>query len=210
MRRVDSLSQIPLDLSPTPEYSFDNLALSECNQDAVNAVLTWPKWPSPILLLVGPSGSGKTHIGQAWQKKTHATFIDDASHEDETRLFSYLNSALNGDNEGILLASDSLVSDWGIKLADLKSRLLNTPMVTLKEHDDAILEPILRKIFEDRGRQISSDLVKYMLKYCDRSIPALKIIAKDLDAAAQSQKTDLTKSFASKHFSVKIKKDMGS
>lgn len=209
---MNTLSQIPLNLAPTPEYSFDNLVLSEGNQDAVSAVLAWPNWPSPILLLVGPTGSGKTHIGQAWQKKTRATFIDDASHEDEARLFSVLNSALNGDNDGVLLASDRPIADWSIKLPDLKSRLLNAPMVTLRDHDDVTLEPILRKIFEDRGRQISSDLVQYILKYCDRSIPALKYIANDLDVAAQSQKTDLTRSFAAKYLNsnIQIKMDKGS
>ena len=195
---MNKLPQIPLDLSPTPHYSFDSLILGDCNQDAVKSIKAWPHWPSPILLLIGPEGSGKTHIGEAWRVVSHETFIDDAEMVDEASLFSVFNSALNGDINGLLLASKKMPTDWTVELPDLNSRLLNTPIASLKEHDDQILEPILRKLFEDRGRAVSSDLVTYILKYYDRSVPALKRIAQELDLAAQSQKTDLTKAFAAK------------
>ena len=195
---MSKLPQIPLDLTPTPHYSFDSLILGDCNEDAVKTVKAWPNWPSPILLLIGPQGSGKTHIGQAWNAMSHETFVDDADGAEEGYLFSALNSALNGQSKGLLLASQRAPKDWKTNLPDLKSRLVNTPIVSLKEHDDQILEPILRKLFEDRGRAVSSDLVTYLLKYYDRSVPALKNIARDLDLAAQSQKTDLTKAFAAR------------
>ena len=195
---MSKLPQIPLDLSPTPHYSFDSLILSDCNQDTVKTIKAWPHWPSPILLMVGPQGSGKTHIGQAWHAKSNETFIDNADTVDEPSLFSIFNSALNGQIKGLLLASKKGPKDWNVKLPDLNSRLLNTPIVNLKEHDDQILEPILRKIFEDRGRAVSSDLVAYLLKYYDRSVPALKGLARELDLAAQSQKSDVTKAFAVK------------
>jgi len=196
---VNTLPQIPLNLTPAPVFSFESLSLSACNEDAVKTVLAWPKWPSPILLLIGPKGSGKTHIGQAWSQKTNQTFIDDASSVDEQQLFSVLNLALNGDIDGLLLAADKPAAEWNIALPDLKSRLLNVPVAHLRDHDDEILEPILRKLFEDRGRAVTSGLVKYLLKQCDRSVPALKEIALNLDLAAQSQKTDLTKAFAAKY-----------
>lgn len=191
--------QIPLNLTPAPVFSFESLSLSACNADAVKTVLAWPNWPSPILLLLGPRGSGKTHIGQAWSRKTNQTFVDDASSVDEAPLFSILNAALNGEIDGVLLAADTPPAEWSIDLPDLKSRLLNIPVAHLRDHDDEILEPILRKLFEDRGRAVTSGLVKYLLKHCDRSVPALKEIALNLDLAAQSQKTDLTKAFAAKH-----------
>lgn len=198
---MNKLPQIPLDLTPTPKHSFDNLIVSACNQDAVKTIRAWPNWPSPVLLLTGPGGSGKTHIGEAWAAETGGRLIDNAASCDETELFAVFNSALNGDIEGLLLTSEDVPQSWGVEMPDLRSRLSNTPIVSLQEHDDVILEPILRKLFEDRGRAVTSSVVTYILKYQDRSVPALKNIVQRLDQAAQSQKVDVTKAFAAKQLS---------
>ena len=195
---MSKLPQIPFDLTPSPKHNFDNLIVSPCNQDAITTIKAWPKWLSPVLLLTGPSGSGKTHIGAAWAVQTGGTFIDNASSHDEAKLFAVFNQALNGEINGLLLASEHKPQLWETAMPDLRSRLSNTPVVTLQEHDDDILEPILRKLFEDRGRMVSADLVRYILNHHDRSIPALRDITRELDLAAQSQKADLTKSFAAK------------
>lgn len=191
--------QIPLDLSPNSVHSFDNLILSECNAAAVKTVRAWPNWPAPILLLIGPQGSGKTHMGQAWAAETEGTFIDDAVDVEEARLFGLMNQALNGDIGGLLLAATKPPKEWDVQMPDLRSRLGNMPVAILADHDDKILEPILRKLFEDRGRSVNYDLVAYLLKYHDRSVSALREIATNLDQAAQTQKADLTKAFAVKH-----------
>ena len=195
---MSKLPQIPFDLTPSPKHNFDNLIVSPCKQDAITTLKAWPKWLSPVLLLTGPSGSGKTHIGAAWAVQTGGTFIDNASSHDEAKLFAVFNQALNGEINGLLLASEHKPQLWETAMPDLRSRLSNTPVVTLQEHDDDILEPILRKLFEDRGRMASADLVRYILNHHDRSIPALRDITRELDLAAQSQKADLTKSFAAK------------
>jgi len=75
-----------------------------------------------------------------------------------------LNLALNGQIRGLLLADSQAPKDWSIELPDLKSRLLNVPIVSLYDHDDKILDSIVRKLFEDRGRAVTSDLVSYLLK----------------------------------------------
>lgn len=191
--------QIPLDLSRAPEHSFANLLISDCNATAVKTARAWRDWPSPILLLIGPHSSGKTHIGQAWAAETGGTFIDNADTVLEAELFASMNKALNGELKALLLAACKAPQNWGILMPDLFSRLKNTPTALLEEHDDMILEPILQKLFKDRGRSVSSDLVQYLLKYHDRSVSALREIVKELDIAAQSKKADLTKAFATKH-----------
>lgn len=196
---MSKLPQIPLDLTPSPKHSFDTLIVSHCNQDAVTTIKGWPNWTSPVLLLTGPTGSGKTHIGSAWALETGGMFIDNAPTHDEVKLFAVFNKALNGDIQGLLLTSEHKPAQWDIAMPDLRSRLSNTPIVSLQEHDDVILEPILRKLFEDLGRNVTADLVGYILKHHDRSVPALRDIARELDLAAQSQKVDLTKSFAAKY-----------
>ena len=150
-------------------------------------------------MVVGPKGTGKTHIGLAWAKETGGIFIDDADRQDETELFAVMNRALNGEIEGLLLASRKIPSEWGIQIPDLKSRLVNTPLAVLEEHDDDILEPVIRRLFEDKGRVVSQEFIAYLLKYQERTIAAQREIAAELEHAAQANKADLTKAFAAKY-----------
>jgi len=69
----------------------------------------------------------------------------------------------------------------------------------LEEPDNGLLEPIIRKLFEDRGRAISQDVVQYLMKRHDRSIDRLREVICDIDKAAQAQKADITKRFVSKY-----------
>jgi len=205
---VSKLPQIPLDLSPRPQYSFANFLISDSNAAAVKAVQTWPDWPAPILLIVGPQGCGKTHIGQAWALETGGVFIDDASHIEEAELFAVMNRALNGEINGLLLAEREPPTAWEINLPDLRSRLTNTPLAVIEEHDDEILEPIMRRLYEDKGRVVSQDLIAYLLKYQERSVAAQRRIAEELETAARTQKADLTKSFASKYLKTRLERDL--
>lgn len=200
--------QIPFDLSPKPSRSFENFLISESNAAAVKAVKAWPEWPSPILLLIGPQGCGKSHLGQAWATKTGGMFVDDASASEEGVLFANMNQALNGEIPGLLLADRSTPQDWDIKMPDLRSRLSNTPVAVMDEHDDDILEPIVRKLYQDKGREVSQDLIAYLLKYQERSVAAQRIIAAELETAAQRQKADLTKAFAAKYLKEKSERDL--
>ena len=195
--------QIPLALSPEPTHSFADFLISESNASAVKAVRAWPDWPLPILMLAGVQGTGKSHLGQAWVSETGGVFIDDASKIEEAKLFKVMNQALNGEILGLLIADRKTPSEWGVKMPDLQSRLSSTPIVMLEEHDDEILEPIVRKLFQDKGRDVSQDLISYLLKYQERSIAAQRIIVAELETAAQRIKADLTKAFVAKYLKKK-------
>ena len=200
--------QIPLALSPEPVHNFANFLISESNAAALKVVRAWPDWPSPMLMLIGPQGAGKSHIGQAWAAETGGTFIDNANEVKEADLFTSMNQALNGDISGLLLAARQAPSEWGIQMPDLRSRLSNTPTAIIEDHDDDILEPIVRKLFKDKGRDVSQDLIEYLLKYQERSIATQRIIANELEIAAQRQKADLTKAFAAKYLKARSERDL--
>ena len=205
---MSKLPQIPLDLSPTPNYKFANFLVSESNVQAVKIVRAWPEWTSPILIVIGPQGCGKTHLGQAWASETGGIFVDDANGANEADLFAIMNRALNGEIAGLMLAARQAPSEWTVEMPDLRSRLSNAPVAIIGEHDDKILEPIVRRIYEDNGRDVSQDLISYLLKYQTRSVAAQRIIADELEAAARSQKADLTKSFASKYLKTRLERDL--
>lgn len=205
---MSKLPQIPFDLSPQPHHSFANFLISDSNAAAVKAVRAWPDWPAPILLIIGPQGCGKTHIGQAWATETGGLFVDDASRIEDGKLFAVMNQALNGEIKGLLLADRHPLAAWDIGLPDLRSRLINTPLAVIDEHDDDILEPIIRRLYEDKGRVVSKDLIAYLLKYQERSVAAQRVIADELETEARTQKADLTKPFAAKYLKARSERDL--
>ena len=191
-------AQIPLDLTPAPDFTFERFIEAPSNAGALAIVESWPAWPAPAILLLGPEGTGKTHLGEAWLKHSHGVFLDNAHTQSDETLFGFINRALRGEIPGLLLASRVAPSDWGVSLPDLKSRLSAMPKIELFEPDDESLRPITHALFERRGRVVSPDVVDYLLKYTDRSISALQETIRGIDEAASSAKADVTKVFASK------------
>lgn len=188
--------QYPLDLSPSPVFTFENFFEGESNRIALKSILAFPDWPAPIFILFGPKGSGKTHLGAAWRSvNDDVIFLDDASQMDEASLFATTNQALNGELRGLLLADHRHPDEWDIKLPDLRSRLNYIPKLSLEEPDNDILEPIIRKLFEDKGRAVKADIVSHIIGRYDRSIPALVRLIHDLDLAASREKRDMTLKF---------------
>ncbi len=209
--------QIPLDLRQDPDHRFETFIVSATNREAAERVKAWPSAGFPILLIVGEHGSGKTHLGTAWLKQTaqakranahsdqnykqyldHHVWLDDADQCPEDVLFTLLNMALNGEVLSVLMTARFPAQAWNIDLPDLKSRLNNTPSVVIHPPDDDILEPVLRKLFEDKGRQVDRDLIDYLLKTQTRSIGDMRSVVDDLDLAAREAKKDLTKYFAAR------------
>ncbi|WP_298918685.1 hypothetical protein [uncultured Algimonas sp.] len=190
--------QIPLDLTPAPDFTYESFIEAPSNAGALNVVRAWPAWPAPAMLLLGPEGTGKTHLGEAWLKTAHGVFLDDAHTRDDDALFGFINRALRGEIPGLLLASRVVPDDWGVALPDLRSRLSAMPKIELHEPDDDSLHPITRELFRRRGRDVSRDVVDYLLKYTDRSVPALRDTIRMIDEAASSAKADVTKAFAGK------------
>jgi len=201
------MSQIPLNLRPQGRQNFSNFSVSAGNKAAVAMLKARERWPSAALLLLGPTGSGKTHLGNAWTTEFGGTFLDDAHMQDETRLFDTINRALAGEISGLLLASAYSPKDWLVKMPDLNSRLLAMPTLSLAEHDESSLEPILRALFEQVGRDVRQDVVSFVLRQTERSVEALRELVHELDVAAGSKKADLTKSFVAKYLRSRSKLD---
>ncbi len=194
--------QYPLDLTPSAQHSFEQFLAGKTNVEALRAVKAYPDWPAPVLLICGPQGCGKTHLGSAWLNALNSSsgqevFLDDIEDIEETDLFNWINKALNGEIPALLMTSRYLPAEMVISLPDLRSRLNYIPVFTMAEPDEDILEPIIRKIFEDQGRSVKADVVKFIYTHFDRSVPAVSTLVSEIDQAARAVKKDVTRTFVS-------------
>jgi chromosomal replication initiation ATPase DnaA len=175
---------------------------------------SWPTWPGGALALIGPEGSGKSHIAQAWAKAKGARvvlpsedidlgchgplLVEDADRSPaDDRLFHLLNAA-GADGVTLLLTARSAPKGWPSQLPDLRSRLNALTIAELRAPDDAVLSGVLRKLFRERMIEPPDDLIDYLLRRIERSVPAAAAVVGLLDEEGAAQQRDINRAFARK------------
>ena len=177
----------------------------------------WPNWHAGCLALVGPEGSGKSHLAKAWADVAGATVITaadtltsqralglggrpvlvedaDRAQADE-QLFHLINMAA-AEGGGLLLTARRPPSAWDADLPDLRSRLNALPVAELPAPDDQILEAVLRKFFGERSIVPGDDLIAYLLRRIERSVPEAEDIVRRLDEAHGVEHRPVTRALA--------------
>lgn len=199
------MSQLPLDLGFRPALERADFLIAPCNAAAVAWLDRWPAWPGTALSLSGPAGSGKTHLVEVWRARSaavrinasellstrvpqllgayKAAAVDDADTADEEALLHLFN--LLAERQGhLLLAAREPPARWALALADLRSRLLASPVTGVEAPDDALLAAVLVKLFGDRQLRIGEEVIAYLLPRMERSFAAAQEIVAALDRAA--------------------------
>ena len=201
---------------PTPFRRADFI-VSPQNADAVRALDAWPNWHGGCLTLVGPAGSGKSHLALTWAACAHAAIVragDTPSPLDLERLagrpvlfedadrgagdealFHLINMA-GAPGGGLLLPARPPPSAWAAALPDLRSRLNALPVAELPAPDDAILTATLNKFFRERNIKPADDLIPYLLRRIERSIPRALEIVVLLDEAADAEQRPISRALA--------------
>jgi chromosomal replication initiation ATPase DnaA len=201
---------------PTPFRRADFI-VSPQNADAVRALDAWPNWHGGCLTLVGPAGSGKSHLALTWAACTHAAIVRAGDRpspldlerlagrpvlfEDADRgagdeaLFHLINMA-GAPGGGLLLTARTPPSAWAAALPDLRSRLNALPVAELPAPDDAILTATLNKFFRERNIKPADDLIPYLLRRIERSIPRALEIVVLLDEAADAEQRPISRALA--------------
>ncbi len=210
-----SPSQLSLGLESPPAFTREAFVVSSSNAAAVQALDGWPDAVGGVLAIVGPRGAGKTHLLRAWAERTGAVVlegelaalsdlaelegrpvaVDDADHVDDETLFHLINMA-GHPGAGLVLASREPPAAWETTLPDLHSRLNAVRVVQIGEPDDAVLRGVLVRFFEQNAVRPSPELLEYLVRRIERSVPKARDVVRRLIEAAAPAHRPVTRALA--------------
>ncbi len=162
------MKQLSLPLPYPAEASDAEFLVSASNMIAAQSLKRWGAWPVMAALLVGPRKSGRSLLARIFAAHSGGTIIDDAERHSETAIFHAWNAA-QSDRKPLLIIADSPPPSWQIGLADLRSRLAATPVLTIGPPDDSLMQALLERDFARRGLDARPELIQWLMARVERS-----------------------------------------
>ncbi|MFD1189392.1 chromosomal replication initiator DnaA [Phenylobacterium conjunctum] len=209
--------QLRLDLNRPASHARQDFVVGPSNAQAVAALDAWPAWHGGCLALVGPKGCGKSHLAQDWAASANAILLHaqapelDQAHGrpvlvedvdqgfDDEALFHLINMA-GREGGGLLVTAQTPPAAWTARLPDLRSRLNALPVALIEAPDDEVLEGVLRKFFRERNIRPPNEVLPYLLRRMERSIPAARDLVEKLDEAADAEQRPISRALARRFF----------
>lgn len=211
--------QLTLELAASPGFDRDDFLVSASNERAFAMIDLWPDWPDQALLILGPSGAGKSHLGAIWAARAKAGVVSAASlavadigalaakgpllvedleaiGDAEAHLFHLVN-LMRERGAALVLTARKPPDAWGLRTADLLSRLRLAPCVEIGPPDEALMRAVLVKHFIDRQLVVDAGFVEYAALRLDRSLEAARSFIDALDREALSRQSRITRALAS-------------
>jgi DnaA-homolog protein len=189
------MRQLPLEISPPAEPSFDNFVPGQ-NVEALARVreLALGTLREAIVYLWGEAGSGRTHLLHAAARANPSLVIADdvpvLDAEAQQRLFSAINAARDG--RGAVLAAGPAAPAALELRADLRSRLAWGLVYQLKPLAEAEKQRHLQAEARRRGLALSDEIAAYLLARVPRDMATLTALLEALDREALTRKRPLT------------------
>jgi chromosomal replication initiation ATPase DnaA len=210
--------QLTLELAPEPGFERENFVVSGSNEQAYAMIELWPNWPDPMLLILGPPGAGKSHLGAIWASTAKAgiqraaslaaanieelaaagpLLLEDADAigETEAQLFHLVN-LMRERGMALLITAKTPPDAWGLRTADLVSRLRLAPTVAIGPPDDALMRAVLVKLLIDRQLVIDTSVVGYIALRLERSLDAARSFIDALDREALARQRRISRAIA--------------
>jgi len=181
------MNQLALPLV-VPETSETEFLVSDSNARVVQQLERWATWPVMAGLLVGPRKSGRSLLARIFAAKSEGTMIDDADRVSETEIFHAWNRA-QAEHRPLIIVADHAPPEWSVRLADLRSRLAATPVLTIAPPDDELVRLLLARLFERRLLTAKPDLIAWLAKRVERSHLALIRVADALESDALERRS---------------------
>ena len=210
--------QLTLELAPEPGFEREHFVVSGSNEQAYAMIELWPNWPDPMLLILGPPGAGKSHLGAIWASTAKAGIQSaaslaaanieelaaagpllledaDAIGEREAQLFHLVN-LMRERGTALLITAKTPPDAWGLRTADLVSRLRLAPTVAIGPPDDALMRAVLVKLLIDRQLVIDTSVVGYIALRLERSLDAARSFIDALDREALARQRRISRAIA--------------
>lgn len=204
------MSQLVLPLETKPALGREDFIVSSGNREAITFIDAWPDWQAQAAVLSGPSGSGKSHLVSIWAQRSGAHVIEAAEldgtilGDDGAIAVENIDATVLPDNAEhalfallergapMLLTGRETPSQWSARLPDLVSRYRAVLAFGLWAPDDALLEALARKLFQDRQLNVPDAVISQMLRSLERSPAAIRDFVARADERALAEKRPIT------------------
>lgn len=187
--------QLPLDISPAPEPTFDSF-IAGANAEALQRVraLAAGELREAIVYLWGEPGSGRSHLLRAAARENPALVVADdvegLDAPDQQALFLAINAARDG--EAPVLAA-GVAAPAGLALReDLRTRLGWCLVYQIKPLTDLEKAMHLRAEAGRRGLRLTDEVVWYLLHHLPRDVASLNGVLEVLDRHSLAEQRPVT------------------
>ena len=222
--------QIPFDLGHTPSHAAADFLVADGNAMAHANLLSWPRWPGPLTLLIGPAHAGKSHLSRIWAERAGAVMatpqsleyfsraggidpvvvedVDRAGYE-EAALFHLFNQSMR-DRRPLLMTARLRVQDWPFSTADLTSRARLAATFDVAPVADIELSQMLVKLLTDRQLVVEPKVISYLLARMERSAEEVARIVDAMDALSLARGSGISRKIAAEALAQRPGDDQGS
>ena len=199
---MNAFRQLSLPFAPAPHYAAADLVAAPSNAEARAWLARPTSWPEGRLALSGEAGCGKTHLLHLWSAEgggemlagpflralprtlARRLAVDDADACPDEAVLLHLLNATREARCLVLLAGRTLPARWKVELPDLTSRLRALTAVSIGPAEDALLRPLLARLFAERQLRVSPLVQDFLLARLPRTPAALREAAARLDRRA--------------------------
>jgi DnaA family protein len=187
--------QLPLDISPAAEPSFDNF-IAGANAEALERVraLAAGRLHEAIVYLWGEPGSGRTHLLRAAARANPALVVADEVETLDAPAQQALFVAINAAREGqapVLAAGGAAPGGLALR-EDLRTRLGWGLVYQLKPLTDLEKAMHVRAEAARRGLRLSDEVVWYLLHHLPRDVASLNRVLEVLDRYSLARQKPVT------------------
>ena len=207
--KIKDLRQQLFNFKFNKSFNKIDFFVSESNFYAYNLILSWPKWEKKIINIFGERYSGKTHLIQIFLEKNKGLMvnlndlknydldklrfneniiIENITEELDESLFYSLIDTIDKYNKFLILTSNKSVSNFNVKLGDLKSRLKNCLFAEIQKPDDILIQALITKNLADYQISIDSKLIDFISKRITRSYSKIREFVCTIDEISLKKK----------------------
>lgn len=187
--------QLPLEISPPAEPTFDNF-IAGANAEALERVRALAAGASrePLVYLWGEPGSGRSHLlhaaARANPRLVAADDVESLEPAAQQALFIAINAARDG--QAAVLAAGSAPPAGLAMREDLRTRLGSGLVYQLKPLSDADKALHLRAEAHRRGLRLTDEVVWYLLHHLPRDVASLNAVLDLLDRHSLARQRPVT------------------